>query len=388
MSRSSSPRHTVSADSPAPSPARAAALAPAVALLLALAVGRAPAQPAQPAPLAAEAPASAPAVLPVPEPLAADGLDIEQTDRLRGLKKVALAGVAVYVVTEAEGGASAGAAMHGGMSVAHTSLKVTGLEPQRLQALADRAHALAEAALQARGIEVMPLAALQALPSYAALQAVADPAPLAIDAKAGKGMVYSGRGLPLVHMDEMAWLPRGVGGLFGAKVEDPFVALGDKVSAGFRKGRIDPALQGLAAEAGAPLVMVRLVLTAAQVKASGSVFGSIAGTQARNALLLPAWTNRLLVRQPSGDSGRVSLRQARASQAGLGELVDVTTTGAKTVAVLTTALSLAASFYGAGRAVNASNQALELRTSPDHFDAIALPQLEALLTGFAQALTP
>jgi hypothetical protein len=52
-----------------------------------------------------------------------DGLDIEEGSRLQGLKQVAIAGVALYVVTEAEGNASAGAALHGGMATANTSLR-------------------------------------------------------------------------------------------------------------------------------------------------------------------------------------------------------------------------------------------------------------------------
>jgi hypothetical protein len=49
---------------------------------------------------------------------------------------------------------------------------------------------------------------------------------------------------------------------------------------------------------------------------------------------------------------------------------------------------VAASFHGAGRTVNASTQALELRTSADRFDAIALPRIEATVLSLAQALAP
>ncbi|MBI5268968.1 MAG: hypothetical protein HY856_04755 [Burkholderiales bacterium] len=371
-----------------------AKLSRGLAALLALCVAAAPAAPQAPADASTSAPAAEAPVassgggLPPPAPLGADDLDIEHGDRLKGLKKVALAGVALYVITEADGGAVSGAALHGGMSHVHASMKVVGLEAGRLQALADRVHALAEASLKARGIEVIPHEALQALPSYAELQGQGDTAPLALDAQGGKGSVFSARGLPLLHMDEQAWLNRTVGGLFGAKVADPYVSLGDKMSVGFRKAKLEPVLQRLAAEAGTPLVMVRVVLSAAQVKTSSGGFSLSASAQTRNALVMPGWTNRLLVRLPDGDGGRVSLRQGRASDAGLGELVDVTTTGAKAVSALTTALTVAAAFYGAGRAVNSSTQALELRTTADHFDAVAGPQIEAMLAGLTQALTP
>jgi hypothetical protein len=49
---------------------------------------------------------------------------------------------------------------------------------------------------------------------------------------------------------------------------------------------------------------------------------------------------------------------------------------------------VAASLHGAGRAVNACSQALELRASADHFDAIALPRIEATVLSLAKALAP
>lgn len=353
------------------------------------------AQPAAEAASAASQPEAV--VLPVPRVAALpllplDGLDIEEGSRLHGLKLVAIAGVALYVVTEAEGGASAGAALHGGMATANTSLKVTGLDPAHLQALADSVRARTEAALMARGIAVMPQAQLAALPAFAELQQVGDAAPLAFDAKGGKGQAYSASGLPLLHRDEMAWLSRTTGtGLLGAmssKVEDAYVSLGDKMSGGFKVGRMEPALEHLGQQAGVPLVLVRLVLTAAQVQAGGGRWGFSAGTETRNTLLMPAWTNRILVRRPGGDYARVSLKQGWASEAGLGELVDVTSTGQKAASVLTTAFTIAAAFAGAGRAVNASSTSYELRSSPEVFDAVATPQVEATLASLAQALAP
>lgn len=173
-------------------------------------------------------------------------------------------------------------------------------------------------------------------------------------AKGGKGQADSASGLPLLHRDEMAWLSRTTGtGLLGAmssKVEDACVSLGGKMSGGFKVGRMEPALEHLGQLAGMPLVLARLVLTAAQVQAGGSRWGFSAGTETRNTLLMPAWTNCILVRRPGGggDYARVSLKQGWASEAGLGELVDMTTTGQKAASVLTTAFTIAAAFAGAG----------------------------------------
>jgi hypothetical protein len=356
---------------------------------------------------APQAAASAAAVVPVPDAtaadpagdltppaqvapvtVAADGLDLENADALKGLGKVALAGVAVYVMTESSGAATAGAAYRGSMAYVNSSLKVTGLDAARLQALADDAHDRVVAALKSRGVEVLPMAELQALPEYAALAALGDKAPLAIDASAGKGTVYSGRGLPLIHMDELAWLNRMVGGLFGAKVEDPFVSLGDRMASGFRKTRLDPALEALAKAAGASLAMVRIVLSPAQVKASGGAWSLSASAKVRDSLVMPAWTNRLWLLTPKGERARVSLKSALASETPPGRIVDVTSTASKVADVATTVLTFAAAFSGVGRGVSQSTKDLELRTTPDWFEAVARPQVDTALQALAQAVAP
>jgi hypothetical protein len=333
-------------------------------------------------------PGPPPQVAPVAPP-AADALDLENPDGLKGVRRVALAGVAVYVLDRTSGGASAGGVFaNRSMAVVNTSVKVTGLDPARLQALADAAHDTTVAALKARGVEVLTADELRSQPAWAELTAAADPSPLPFDAAAGQGHVYSARGLPLFHMDEAAWMPRTIGGLFGAKVEDPFVSLGDKMSGGFRKVKVDPPLAALATAVNAPVLLVRLVLTPAQVKASGGAFSLTASTSARDSLVLPGWTNRLLLIPPKGDRARVSLKDAMASATPPGRMVDVTSTGTKVADIATTALTFAAAFYGVGRGVAQSTTELELRTSPDWFDAVARPQMDAALTGLAGALKP
>ena len=355
-------------------PSLPSAVAAATLALLALWAG--------PEAYAQDAAASAPAAA---EPLE---LDLEHPSRLQGLKKVAIAGYAVYVITEDSGGITSGTAFHGSMASVHGTVKVVGLEPARLQALADQSLERTVQALKARGIEVMPQAELEALPGWAALKAAADPAPLALDAAGGKGTVFSARGLPLIHLDEAGWLSRMVGGLFGAKVEDPYVALGDKMSVGFRMVQLAPAMQALGQQAGVPLVWGRVVLSAAQVKTRGGAWALGAQSEVRNALVLPAWTNRLLVRHPNGDSGRASLKRALASAQAPGELVDVTSTATQAANVLTTAFTVAAAFYGKGRAVSARSQELELRSSPEAFEAAALPELARTAQALAGGLAP
>ena len=349
--------------------------------------GQSQANPAPEPPPATEGMQPPAQVAPVSVP--ADGLDLENADALRGVRKVALAGVALYVMTESSGAATSGAAFRDrSMAYVNSSLKVSGLDPARLQKLADAAHDRLVEALQARRIEVVPLATLQALPAYAALAAAADTAPLSIDASAGKGTVYSARGLPLIHMGELAWLNRMVGGLFGAKVEDPYVSLGDRMSGGIRKTRLDPAFSDLARAVGAPVLMARIVLSAAQVKASGGAWSLGASTQARDTLLMPAWTNRLWLHTPQGEQARVSLKFPLVSETAPGRIVDVTSTASKVADVATTLFTFAAAMSGVGRGVAQSTQDLELRTTPDWFEAVARPQVDAALQALAQGLAP
>lgn len=342
----------------------------------------------------AEAPAAAPIELNAPADvkpvtLGDDALDLENADKLKGVKKAVLASVAVYVITEASGAATAGAAFRDrNMASASTSLKVTGLDPARLQALADDAHDQALAAFRARGIEVMSPEALKALPEFAALAALGDKNPLAVDAQAGKGTVFSARGLPLFHLDEQVLLNRMVGGLFGAKVEDPYVSLGDKMAGGFRKANLDTALDKLAKASDSTVLMVRLVLTAAQVKAAGGAFSLSASTAARDTLFMPAWTNRVLVHTPAGARGRASLKYALVSETPPGQIVDVTSTGTKVANVATTVVTFAAALSGVGRGVAVSTKDLEMRTTPQWFDAVARPQVQATLEGLAKGLAP
>jgi hypothetical protein len=66
----------------------------------------------------------------------------------------------------------------------------------------------------------------------------------------------------------------------------------------------------------------------------------------------------------------------------------VTSTGAKAMDVATTALTTAAALFGAGRAVSQSTQNVELRTTPDQFEAVAMPHLLGVAQALAGALTP
>lgn len=350
------------------------------------------AQSAPPAGESASTPAAVELAAPTevkPVAVEADGLDLENADRLKGLKSVVLAGVALYVITESSASANAGAVFRDrSMAYVSTSLKVTGLDNARLQALADAAYDQTVAALKARGLEVVAIDAYKASPEYAELAALGDKQPLPIDASAGKGMVFSAHGLPLFHLDEQAWLPRAVGGLFGAKVDDPYVSLGDKMGGGFRRPKIEMAFDKVSKSTGAAVVMGRIVLAAAQVKASGGAFALTASTSARDTLVMPSWTNRLWVRNASGDRARVSLKFPLVSETPPGQILDVTSTATKVADAAATLLSVAAALSGVGRGSTSSTKELEMRTSPAWFDAVARPQVGAAVEALARGLAP
>ena len=369
----------------------------AVLALCATTVALPPPALAQAAEAAASSPAAAATAPPLETPaeirpvtLGDDGLDIENEERLKGLKKVALAGLALYVVTESSGAATSGVAFRDrSMAYVNSSLKVTGLDPATLQALADHAWDRTAQALKARGIEVVPLAELKALPALAELAAATESkAPMPLDASAGKGTIFSAHGLPLVHQSELSFLSRTVGGMFGAKVEDRYVGMGENMSAAFRKPKLDAAFDAISAATGAPVVLARVVLSAAQVKASGGAFSLTASTSVRDSLVMPTWTNRLWVRQPGGNSGRVSLKYPLVSETPPGKIVDVTSTAAKVADVATTVLTFAAAMSGVGRGVVQSTTELELRTTPQWFDAVARPQIGTAVEGLVKGLAP
>lgn len=315
---------------------------------------------------------------------------VEEGALLKGVTQVAIPSFQVYVLTDQSASASAqGGSRTSTLAGVYTELKVSGLTPERLKALTNQLYDETVRQLQAQGIRVLPREQLQALPAYAALQAVGDPDGLAIDTRGGKGQVFAAYDLPVIHLNEMAWLHRNSGGLFGGpKVEDLYVSLGDTVSGGFKIGKVKPPLQALAQAAQLPLLQVRLVMTAAQLKAKGGgFFSQEASTQAQANLALPAFTNRFLLMTLGGDFARVSLNANVLSEEGLGQIRDVTSSGQVAANVAVTALTMAAAaFGGVGRGVVQNNRDLELVTTPETFDAVSRPYASAVLAALSQGL--
>lgn len=307
---------------------------------------------------------------------------VENGDKLKGVGKVVLASCGVYVLQEFDGGSTAqGGSTRGGIAMSSANLKVVGLEQQRLQAMTDQLCTQAVQSVRSRGVTVVELPAEGGGPAVEAWRTAGEAAPLTFDAAGGKGSIFSPKGLPLLHVSEMGWLHRSAGGLFGGpKVDDDYVSLGGKMGVGFQMTRLQPLIKRLSEALQAPLLHVRLVLAPGSVTASkGGFFASSSETQSSSALMLPAFTNRLLLTTGDGAVARVSLDKPFIAQAGIGELADVTSTAETAGNIALAAFSILSAASGHGRAVINNSRKQELRADPDQFESVARAQAGTVL---------
>ena len=313
---------------------------------------------------------------------AAPAAHVENGDKLKGLSKVVLASCGVYVLQEFDAGSTAQrGSTQGSIAMTSANLKVVGVEPSRRPGMADQRCTQAVQSIRARGVTVVELPAEGGGPAVEAWRTAGETAPLAFDAAGGKGTVYSGKGLPLLHVSEMGWLHRSSGGLFGGpKVDDDYVSLGGKMGVGFQMTKLQPLIKTLAESQQAPLLHVRLVLAPGSVTASkGGFFATSSETRSSAALMLPAFTNRLLVTTSDGAVARVSLDKPVIAEAGIGELADVTSTAETAGNIALAAFSILSAASGHGRAVINNSRKQELRADPDQFEAVAKTQAGAVL---------
>lgn len=320
---------------------------------------------------------------------AAPAAHVENADKLKGVSKVVLASCSVYVLQEFDGGSTAQrGSTHGGIAMSSANLKVLGLEAPRLQTMTDQLCAQAAQSVRSRGVTVVELPAEGGGPAVEAWRSAGEAAPLAFDAPGGKGAIYSAQGLPLLHVSEMGWLHRNSGGLFGGtKVDDDYVSLGGKMGVGFQMTKLQPLIKDLAEAQQAPLLHVRLVLAPGSVTASkGGFFATSSETKSSAALMLPAFTNRLLLTTGDGSVARVSLDKPLIAEAGIGELADVTSTGETAGNIALAAFSILSAAAGHGRAVINNSRKQELRADPDQFESVAKSHAGVVLDALSARL--
>ena len=346
-------------------------LAPALALLIALAA----------APLQAQTPA-APEGAP---------LDIDHPDKLQGLKRVVIPSFNVHFVTQSRAGVPINGVQVLTGAPSNVTITLKGADPARFQALADALYDQTVQRLQAVGIEVVPLATLQAQPAFAEIVQKADPGPKAEDAAAGQGVFHAARGLPLYHMDEVSFIQKFEIKLFGGKKpEDTFLPLSSRLAAGFSHGFIAQAEQRLAQALDAAVLKVRLTVTAGTLDVATN-FWTGQEISTRAAATMSPLVNRFAFILPDGGKARLALKQPVTSGE-IGELANVTSTTSQAADVARNVLNVAMILGGARTNMGYGRSAdYEWRVTPEVYEqgvSAQAAQLVAQLVTQVQALRP
>lgn len=335
--------------------------------------------------LALTALAQQPAAPSGPAAVAEQAVEVENADKLKGLKRVVIPAFNVHFLTESK----ADVQINGVQVVtgAPSNVKVTlkGADPARFQAIADALYDRVVLQLKDAGIEVVPIEQLKAHPAYAELAARGDTSPKEEDAAAGKGLFHSAHGLPLLHMDEVAFIQKFEIKLFGGKKpEDTFLPLSTKISSGFSAGFVAQAEARLAKELDAALLKVRVTVLGGTLEVGHSFWtGKEISTKA--AASLPPLVNRFAFILPNGDRARLSLKQAVASGE-LGEMVNVTSGVSQAADVARNVLNVAMILGGKGSIGYGRSADYEWRVEPAPYEGTVDAQASAVSAAFASRL--
>lgn len=300
-------------------------------------------------PVSPPAAASAPAVAATAAPAAAAAplqIEVDNPEKLKGLKRVVIPSFNVQFMTEAKADVQINGIQVLTGAPSNVVVRLKGAEAARLQAIADALYAQTEGQLRAAGIEVVPLATLKAHPAYAELVERGDKAPKEEDAAAGKGVFHTAHGLPLLHIDETAFIQKFEIKLFGGKKpQDTFLPLSTKIAAGFSQGFVQNAESRLARELDAALLKVRLTVMGGTLEV-GNNFWTGKEISARASASLPPMVNRWAFVMPNGDRSRIALK-ALGQSSELGEMVNVTPAVSQAADVARNVLNVAMILGGA-----------------------------------------
>jgi hypothetical protein len=236
---------------PKPAPAPFAALCLAAALVLAAPAARARDQPA--VALTAQ---SQPAVL------AAEVFSTTDPAAIKGLRRVALPSFQVEFVTRSGAQASTSGFAAAGRSSVSAYYSLVGVGEADFQALTDQLYADFVRDLQQMGLEVVPLAQLQASPAYRKLVAGAAPAPLSKSGGGTRSLVLAPAGRQIYGS-----------ALAAAKSDSMFGAFSALANTGAMMGAVFDTID-LAKELDASIIELRLVVDFAQIGSSDKGFFS------------------------------------------------------------------------------------------------------------------
>lgn len=310
---------------------------------------------------AVAAQANEPAFDPAADPAALASAFVK-TDGLKALAKARRAAIAQFRVEFAvENNAKAQSSGVSGWTSARTDIKLVGIGPQTLQAIADQLHDRLVQDLGAAGLEVIAASALRENAAYQSLAPAQKTTTEPQGTQAGRSIFIGARGQPWYFSNDDRHL--GAGTMLGNfSTTQP--------------QNIEPAI---AKSLDAAVLRVTLAVAFAEQATSGGLFtmGSSVKTTARLALV-PSQSQILLVTP----EGRAQLRLDRAvlMDGDVLELVD--TTSDKAVQVVANVIT--GLLAKGGR----TSTQLEARTTPEAYSAAVTRYGQALEAAMVAALKP
>jgi hypothetical protein len=320
-------------------------------------------------------------------------VEVENPDKLGGIKRVVIPSFMVEFVTEAKADTQIdGIAMISG-APSNAVVRLKGGNPDKFQEVADLLYDQTVGEFSKAGIEVVSLDKLKQNPTYQEIAAKGEKAPREEEAKGGKGIFHTAKDLPLYYMDEVGFIPKFQIKLFNKPKEDVFLTFGTKFGAGFATAGIPMLEEQLAKEFDATVLKVRITVMggSAQVDHSFWTGGTVS---VKGAGAFVPMVNRYAFIKSNGDKARLSLKESLNTDT-LGELVDVTTGTSKAMDTARNTLTVASRLMPAlsggriGRGVDlgyGNSAEYEWRIEPGTFEKVVKDYYPAMSKMFLYKL--
>jgi hypothetical protein len=255
-------------------------------------------------------------------------VEVENPEKLAGIKRVVIPSFMVEFVTEAKANTQInGIAMFSG-APSNAVIKLKGGDTAKFQAITDLLYKQTVSELEKAGIEVVAIEKIKQSGVYSEIAAKSEKTPREEEAKGGKGVFYTANGLPLYYMDEVGFIPKFQIKLFNnTPKEDVFLTFGTKFSAGFATAGIPQLEEKMATEFDATVMKVRITVMGGSAQVDHS-FWSGSTVSVKGTGSFAPMVNRYAFIKSNGDKARVSLKES-VTTSDLGELVDVTSGASK-----------------------------------------------------------
>ncbi len=244
-------------------------------------------------------------------------LDVSGAEYIKGLKRVAITQFEVQFVTHHVGNAAAASSF--GLAKAALATELRSVEPAQMQAIVDTYYDRVAAELSAAGIEVVPLAQLQANADFLGLKEKGYPAPFAQapvnrDGLSIKGTFYTAHELPVYFVNDRAETAgRGKGRV-------NYLELGTIMSSGFKVSYAEAYERAISKAFDAHILRVRMTLPFADMLATGGLFTTFAKVAMKTGLRLDAVASRYELLEGGARIARIGLKSDFNLPAALGRL--------------------------------------------------------------------